>query len=433
MKDARRTECPNCGTALVSLGGGPSWCPQCEWNLGAWDPVVLPPRGWRSLERRGHAAAYRLDRAMFARLSAKRPTSVSWSASGIALAVVSVAVLLADLAAFVVGIALLIEHPSFWLVNLGVLLVLLGLLFRPRFGRLPRERSRLARSEAPSLFTLIEQVAVALDAPSPDYVVLDLGVNASVGRRGVRRRTVLRLGGGLWTTLSPGERVAVLAHELGHTVNGDPNRSLLVAPVLTSFGRLAEWTGAERTLGSILHPDRKREPGLGLLGELALYVVSRVFLVLHIGVTAIGMRDHQRAEYLADGWCAEVAGTDAAVSLMDRLLLGAYIARLTYHNAAHHRPAQWLASIDAYRATRTADLELLRQHDARSTSLWEAHPPPGRRARMLLAWPHYPPRVVLGAETSTRIDAELAPWIDAVHRDILDTRDFHERAARPAG
>jgi Zn-dependent protease with chaperone function len=297
----------------------------------------------------------------------------------------------------------------------------------------PRERSRLDPTESPDLFALIERVAGALGAPAPDYVVLDLGVNASVGQRGIRRRTVLRLGGELWTTLSPAERVAVLAHELGHTVNGDPNRSLLVAPVLTSFGRLAEWTGAERTLGSILHPDRRQEPGIGLLGELALYLVSRVFLVLHIGVTAIGMRDHQRAEYLADGWCAQVAGTDAAVSLMDRLLLGAGIDRLTFHNAAHRRPDQWLASIEAYRATRTGDLELLRQHDARSTSLWDAHPPPGRRARMLLAWPHYPARVVLDAETSRRIDTQLAPWIAAVHRDILDTRDFHERAARPAG
>jgi Zn-dependent protease with chaperone function len=425
--------CPLCGAELARADQGPPWCPDCEWNLAAYDPRVLPARGWRWLERNGHYLAYRLDVSLFERLSEQQPTRRYLSVGRLVLVTLSALIFAAVAASWVFGGYLIVNHPSFGSVFLGVALILLALLFRPRFGRAPRSAGRLTPSSAPLLFALLDEVAVAVGTHRPDYVVLTLDDNASMSRCGLRGRSVLRLGGQLWVSLAPQLRVAMLAHEFGHMVNSDPNRGLLVQPVMTSFGRLARWTGAERTLGGdILAPGRRRPGPFSLFGELFLWAISRVFLVLHLAVTAIGARDHHRAEYLADAMCADVAGTAAAIGLMDRLLLGATVRRLIYHSAVHRPPSQWQASVDSYLDARADSLPLRRQHSARTTSLWDSHPASGRRGRILQIWPARPPRVVLTDVHAERIDAESSRWLAAVHSDVLGTRDFVARRSSAA-
>ena len=427
-------QCPACGAALARAESGPPWCPACEWNLGAYDPRVLPPRGWRWLERFGHRVAFRLDRALYARLSENRPTRPELTFARAVLVVLAALLYLADAAAAGFGGYLLVQHSSFWEVNLGVALLVLALVLRPRFGRVPTRSRRLDRARTPLLFELVDRVAAEVGAHPPVHIVLTLGDNAAIERCGMRGRTVLRIGGRLWVAMAPPQRVAMLAHEMGHTVSGDPNRGLVVQPVMTTFGRLAEWTGAERTLHVIFHPTRPRGNIFALFGELLLWAISRIFLVLHLGFTAIGMREHHRAEYLADAICVDVAGTDATVGLMDLLLHAESVERLLYHTALHRQPGHWRGTVEAFLHARQHGFALQRQHSARTISLWDSHPPAGRRAQMLLAWPHQAPRLTLTDAQSQLIDAQLHSWIDAVHRDVLGTRDFVERrtsAARP--
>jgi len=117
-------------------------------------------------------------------------------------------------------------------------------------------------------------------------------------------------------------RVALLAHELGHLVNRDPSRGLLVEPALNAFRRFAPATGAERTLASVFDPDGGGNRGIAQpLFKLVLWVISRPFLLIHIGLLALGFRDHQRAEYRADAVAARVAGIEALTVLLDRLAL----------------------------------------------------------------------------------------------------------------
>ena len=139
------------------------------------------------------------------------------------------------------------------------------------------------------------------------------------------------------------------------------------------------------------------------------------------------------AEYLADGMCAEVAGTDAAVSLFDKLMLHEPINQLVYQSAAHRRPEQWRASVDAYVAGRAGDLERLRAQDTHRTSLWHTHPPSGRRAQLLLAWPRHQPTVTLTPDDAAALDRDLSGWFAAVHRHVLGTREFHDRSRRSLG
>jgi hypothetical protein len=293
--------------------------------------------------------------------------------------------------------------------------------------RLSRKRT-LRRERAPTLFALVDRVAGAVGASGPDVIAVDPSFNAAMARLGLLRRSVLMLGTPLWLTLGPQLRVALLAHELGHTVNGDPNRGLLTQPALNTFRVLSRATGADRTIGDITLRDRPNLSILQLLVETLLWTVSRVFLLVHLGLSALGLRDHQRAEYLADAAAVDVAGTVAVVDLLDRMVLLNSIETLIAYNLETVRPASWRSMVESFQASRAGKLGLARQLTMRHTSLWDSHPPAGLRARMVEAWPRRDPAVVLSDEESARIDQELSGWYDATHRLWLGTREFHGTA-----
>ncbi|HEY2298528.1 MAG TPA: hypothetical protein VGH43_12420 [Jatrophihabitans sp.] len=414
----------------MRLDEGLPWCPACDWNLAAWDPLVRPARGSRGLERRGHVVADRIDGELYEELSRARPTTPT-AAPGF-VAVVALYWLLV-VAMAVAGVWLLVAAPSFWLVNLGVLLIVVAVLLRPRFGLRPRKRRRLDRTDAPALFELLDTVAAALDVPVPEDVVLDLGARITLDTRGLRRRAVLELGGRLWTTLTPGARVAALAHELSQLGSGDPYRGPWARPVLRAADALVVATQAERTTPSILRSHRRGVPYLVIIGRLLLRPFARVALTVHTLAHRAGQRAHRRAAYFADSRTASVAGRDATLALLDRYLLSADIDRLIHHVATRRAIERWPEAVAAYVDGRAEDLTLLRRHDARHAGLWDDHPPAGRRGRMVLAWPTTPARVRLTAAESARIDGQLAPWIAAVAREIIGARDFGDQGSPAAG
>src|SRR5205823_3116489 len=90
----------------------------------------------------------------------------------------------------------------------------------------------------PALAALIERVRAAEDAPVLDGVVIGGMFNASVSQVGWRRRRYITVGLPLMTVLDPQERVALLAHEIGHLVNGDPARGGVTGSALAT---LREW------------------------------------------------------------------------------------------------------------------------------------------------------------------------------------------------
>jgi hypothetical protein len=75
--------CPRCGHALITAEKGPSWCPDCEWNLEELGATLDDvPRTWRWLVRRCHRSAFRLDGELFEKYSASRPQKQETSIAG---------------------------------------------------------------------------------------------------------------------------------------------------------------------------------------------------------------------------------------------------------------------------------------------------------------------------------------------------------------
>ncbi|RIV37948.1 peptidase M48 [Micromonospora radicis] len=393
------------------------WCPSCEWNLDAYDAERNPPLfGWAWVDRRAHRLAYRLTREHFDRL-VQRPIGASGAGPERAL-ITTASVLLLLGVATIAATGLWLTLRSFPSLTLLPGLVLLGFAFvlRPRFGRLDPDLEVLSRHQAPELFALVDEVATALGTPTPQVIGVDGSLNAYAGQVGLRQRRVLCLGLPYWGSLGPQERVALLSHELGHFVNGDPRRMLLTQPAFRTLGEAAD----------LLRPmDTGHRGGIlelfgNLLAKIFLGTLSRLLAAAHLVLVWLALRESQRAEYLADEMAAKAAGSAGATRLLDTMLrLESVALAVRRESRAGHGPDRWRATVAESMEAATARLPQLRQLSVRDeASLFASHPPAGLRWQMLTKRDWCDPKVVLTEARMERLDAELAREYERVRRQI---------------
>ncbi|MDG4805466.1 M48 family metallopeptidase [Micromonospora sp. WMMD1120] len=410
--------CPECQATTETVRDAVPWCPRCEWNLDTYDPARRAREfGWNWVDRWTHRVASRMTRQQFTHLAGRPLGGKGSNRVRLLTTVVSLLLLAMVLALAIAGGWLIVAFPFPNLAILpGVAMIGLAVALRPRFGRLDPEMEVLSRHRAPELFALIDEVAAAIDAPMPDVVGVDNDINAYATTVGLRRRTVLCLGLPLWGSLSAGERVALLGHELGHFVNGDPRRGLLTQPALIMLGSAADLFRPVRTTvgGGLV------EMIGDALGRAFQWTVSRILFVAHLLLVVVALRDSQRAEYLADELAAGVAGTTATSDLLDALLAAESMALVVGRETrAGHGADRWRSAFAESRAANAARLPLLRQLSVRDgTSLFSTHPPIGLRRRMLTDRPWRDSSVVLTEASNERIDTELAKEYERFRRTV---------------
>jgi Zn-dependent protease with chaperone function len=351
---------------------------------------------------------------------ARRHTSATFAAfSGGAdrTTTVGAGVLLAS-SLLLYGLVLALLATGIWLCTIsvpgavvGLLVIALAVLLRPRLGRPPRYATEVTEAEAPQLHGLVREAAVAVGAPMPRiYVEGDL-FDATAGAVGLRRRPILVLGLPLWNALPRQARMALLGHELGHFVNGDPRRGLLVQPSMTV---LAELDG-------LLQAEPLRETDGWADGFFVNWVVvpilNTVKLVLRAllwaprtALAVLVLREGQRAEYRADRIAARMGGRVAAVELFDVLVLLDSLTMLIKRDARAGRPvAEWPQTTRQLLAEVRPQLAARREAATeQEISLFASHPPSGLRARLVEATAPESAAVVLDSVRNERIDAELA-------------------------
>jgi Zn-dependent protease with chaperone function len=405
--------CPECGAAIPVAAGYPDWCGECGWNL------ERPPVRWRAggrferlAEGIGRRSGERLARELRA-AGELRPRLTAAKALAYALAGGVHLFTLALLAGGVAAIVVELTNPISILI--GLVMILLAGLMRPRVPRMP-EGTVLEPAAAPTLYDAAGRVARALERPAPDAIVADARWNASWALAGWRRRRVLVVGVPVLAALEPQERVALIAHEVGHDRNGDVSRGIFIGSAVNGLDALS----------TALRPPRERFPyDTGLFESITsalLWCLTRpIDGVLWLEARLL-LRDTQRAEYLADAAAARVAGTAAAIALHERLLLhptfehAVQLAALAGDaDGALDRVREALRSVperERERRRRIARLEHAR--------LEVTHPPTGMRIALLEERPPSPPQVTLNPIASARIDAELEPLEPATGRALVD-------------
>ncbi|MGI5457291.1 M48 family metallopeptidase [Streptomyces sp. CA-249302] len=409
--------CPECGAEIRADRRFTTWCAACDWNL---EPDGRDEEKGR-LQRLRHRLAQQYGEGLLADLSTSDERQRTGRTTAGVLAYAIALTVHAVTAALVVGgLWLLIVGRGGFLMVAGILLLALAWPLRPRLNRLPSDARVLSRDAAPELYALIDEIAGALGTQSVDVVVVDARANASVTLLGLRRR-LLTLGLPLWEVLTPQERIALLGHELGHFTNGDTRHGAVVG---TAYKSLTTW---HYFLAPIERPTIT-EAFINVVYLLPRWLITGLLTLLEL----LTSRDSQRSEYLADAAAARAASTEAAVGLMDRLLVTGSITTTLYREVNGRRMRRsgrvtaedaqgvWEALADHMDSIPESEYERRRRVGERhGHSVDGTHPPTHLRRGLLLGATPVPALVTADAERVGRIGAELGDTREALARKVV--------------
>ncbi|WP_170317204.1 M48 family metallopeptidase [Acrocarpospora corrugata] len=223
------------------------------------------------------------------------------------------------------GSVWLLVNGTFLIRFLGVVGFATAVLLRPRLGRFRRDEWSLNRTEAPHLYGIANRVAAELGVRPVDLIRVAPEFNASYGKTGLRRRSVLTIGLALWEVLTPQERVALLGHEFGHARNGDSRRGLWLHSASEALASWYEFTRPSRTFTTESDPFTMIGNATATLLLIVPHKLTGLILLLLHRYT---LRTGQRAEYLADDLAARVASSAATRSMLEALVLDKSVEHL---------------------------------------------------------------------------------------------------------
>lgn len=407
-------DCPDCGTRISYDRAFIPWCQACRWNVDAgMRPTDAPTRLdkiWKSLADRAGGALYQ-------QMLASPIVRPRFTMSRLAAYAISLPVSAISIAILLFGVWLIAFGGNLVALGIGVVVTGIGVVSRPRFAKPPG--SPLPRTDAPELYRLVDEVAAALRAPRFRSIWITEEWNAGTFRFGLRQRTGLRLGLPLWASLHDDERVALVAHEVAHGVNGDTARSIIVGNALNT---LATWA-------YVLEPVDLTGGDPGLVGiisiplNILMLVVSRVFLSIATVLALLLFRDRQRAEFYADSLAASEAGSESTIHMLERLPhAGAYRRAIGSVAVGGRWPSFFDELARQIRITPATELERRSLGEAKVGHAIDAtHPPTYQRVAVLRSHPRRPASLTLHADRSARIDAELAPFRERVSHELAES------------
>lgn len=402
--------CPQCGHATPADEGLRRWCDQCDWN-------VASPRGVEEdglLARNYNAMGEGRGRKMLAALISApiedlRPRLTLAKAAafliGGAIHLLSIGIVTAGL------LIALADFPNAGSLLIGLACCGIGWLSLPRPMRIPKER--LAQEDFPALHAFVNEVAVGLGGAPIAQIIVDENFNASFAVAGWRREPVLHLGLPLWIILSPQERVALVAHEVAHGVNGDSTRGFIVG---TALQALDEWIGLFR--GS-----QRPLMGTEALAGYITRIVSLPLTAIQSLLIHLLWQDKRRSEYFADYLSATIAGTAATSELLNKSALEEHLDAVLLRNAySTSQSGAYILGLFRQRIEQLPSREwerLRRASELEGARLDSTHPPNAYRKTFLLAHRIAEPKFTVGDNEMAAIDTELRGLEDRLGRRLI--------------
>ena len=217
--------------------------------------------------------------------------------------ILSIAILASPFVSIILGTLLTAAtFPNLFVLIVGIVLIGVGLILLPK--RQHRLDDLLERSQLPSTFHLLDQITDRLGTETITHVIVTPDFNAFMLHLGGKR--VIGIGAVLWQATTPQERLAILAHEVAHQVNGDPARTGLTGKALHT---LEGWLW-------FLEPNADE-----LLAEIIMYLPLLIVSGIHRLLLRLVFIESQRSEYLADALAAHVAGVQASQSALQKTML----------------------------------------------------------------------------------------------------------------
>lgn len=413
LDTAGSMDCPSCAASITFDRRFSPWCIECDWNVDAGRPK---PTRLSRVDRRRQALAARATAGSALAVAAHAPDRAPrWGVASTIALVASAAVIGVWLLLVLAGVSMFGGGPL--AVVLGLFILGIAAISRPRLGSKPE--GAVARADAPELYALVDEVATTLKAPKVHVIAIDGDWNAMTTRYGPLQRTTIVFGLPLWHGLSDPARLAVLGHEVGHSVNGDTSRGFLEG---TALRTLETWSVITEP------PELVTDEGLVALASIPANLVmlglSSFFGSLSSALQLVLLRPRLQAEFYADRLGAAVAGAPAMADALDGLRLDRAYVRAVASVATNDRPIlELFAEVRTQIAsTPPSELERLRRQEARPPFDHDAsHPPFNERIAMVerRASPG-PPLLDIDPARMRAIDAELARLEPRVARELVE-------------
>jgi Zn-dependent protease with chaperone function len=417
----KHLQCPVCKTMLPVYEGCTTWCDQCGWSL---EPRELPPPE-TLFEKLYRSISEKSSQRLFKRMMERRSLEATVTLSKLLAFLMAGCIHGVSLAFLALGIWLsFFAFPIFPGIVFGLPFLGLAWVFLPDVPKL--SLSPVSEERFPTLYEVVNRIARNLGGSKIDGIVITMQFNAAFGQYGWRRKRILFLGLPLFSILSGREKVALISHELAHGKNGDPNRNFFIHTAMRS---LTEWY-------RIIHPRNRWRVNAGpatillLLINLASLPVAGMIWLLGYLFSQLIWYDIQRAEYLADLLAAQVSGTDAQLSVLDKSHLDD-VYRLSLKKAYLSKTGQSFFAHFQRRASRmpARELERIRRVEKMEGSrIDRTHPPTAHRVEFLEV--HYVSEatVVLSSEELVQLEKELAPVIEEAQEGIFALDDITFRS-----
>lgn len=403
--------CPACGWQGSFDPRFVAWCSQCRHNA---DPAAPKDTGKRAARRQ--AKARRQGEALFETLRGRGELNRPGSPLRVLAMAISLGVHLLSLVLLAGSVALVLSIHSLPARVLGAFGVIVALWTGPRVPRMKRGDAWLTRAQAPATFGLLDRACAVLDAPVPARVGRYGSFNAYTTRCGLRGRPVVMIGRPLWHVLDGRERLALLGHELAHSVNGDTFNGVfggLAARSLTAWRYLFDPSTVRRP-----GPRIRRRGDLNGIAEMFAPLIMLPFYLCFLGLDRlhrrVWLRLSPRAEYHADALAARLGGTDALASKMEKIMAAESVHFILTHGTGS--ASERLRRLSDYLAT-LPEHERQRQlvvGELRGTAVDASHPPTHLRRALALELTRQPAAFEVSEDEWRRIDAELFAGFDTV-------------------
>lgn len=153
----------------------------------------------------------------------------------------------------------------------------------------------ISKSDAPELYRIVENLAIAEGLPTPKvFVIPDDAPNAFATGRDPEH-AVIAVTTGLLDLMEPAELQGVIAHEMGHIKNYDIRVSLIVFGLVVAIGIIADFAFRVAFFGGL-----RRAGGnpAALIITLAIGVVVAIVAPLLASIVRAAVS--RQREYLAD-------------------------------------------------------------------------------------------------------------------------------------
>lgn len=432
--------CPKCDTVLEIVIGYPTWCERCNWNLEPEEPELLQ---WLKAQQKQDPFEKLYETLRRVRRDkitvSESVTSGNYKMTLDTLAVYGLALFINSLLFLpVFALVWFRLHEPTWVTAVFNALPFFAMSYWlwPNFGPVPDEF--LAPEKYPTLYGFVNKIAQSLGAPKINHIVINSTFNAAYTVYGLRRRPVLILGWPYLAVLTREEKVALLGHELAHAVNGDPSRGVFVGTAMHILQNLYKiiwlvrnwgfslvfWFGLFLLVSALfVRPlfsvNIWHSLFLIVLGGL---VLSLIPLLGVFGLRYFLWRERYRAEFRADRLAAQVAGSEAVATSLQKTSWAYAIAvamGINYRQLIKTKQYQDLIALlnKHIEEAPAKEIERIKRLEAkREQIIYDTHPTRAARLAALAANPITTPSVTFSEAEWTAFEREFAELIVEVQK-----------------